>query len=186
MTAKKSARINYRSPSASLKEAGFAGATVDFEYQLIACFGELHLAYGLVGGSVAQATPSYFYQGRYWAPAAPVPQVGTVDLRALVTDPAGRTVGQLHDPIAGTALGFGCFTGQTRKLANISDYLGPTPSQDQVVAFMNSLKVRLYTDGLLKGADAERELRAQLANTPAEIRKREKAAGDFIDSLGKP
>ena len=181
---RKTKSVFFNSPPTLPGEKGFSGAvTFDIEYQLIACMGELHVAYSLVENSVRQRTPNYFYEGRYWQVKSPMPQIISLPLKGFVTDPPMKEIGRFGDDAAGKALGFGCFSGQSKKVADLKDYFEPNPPKEKVAAFLDRLLVSFTTPQILKSAAAENEIKPFLAPPPEVVAQRRSAAQDAVRAL---
>jgi hypothetical protein len=176
---RKKKSVFFRAPHADMDERGYQGTTFDVEYQLIACMGELHLAYSVVPNSVHSKRRVYFLEGSWHDTSTPAPtNVESVHLKGTVYIPpfTNEPIGTFSDPAAGEALGFGCFTGQTKKVAKLKDHVGPNPNPEQVKTFINKLEVSFRTTDVLTSLAAEQEIReGKAAKTSATKEGREQA-----------
>lgn len=192
--------IYFRNASVSKTKVGYRGANMGYEYQFLDCFGELHLAHGLVKDSVKASqyqTAGFPYifdlEGGITRPVtAPPPQVEGVSLRFEVSlkrgypTPAGLSTTAAGFPLLlrssdlnfGRALGFGCYTGQTAKVGLFTTLIGPKPTKEQKLALIENLIVDASILESLSSPDAEREARAQLTPDPAAAAEARKAAAE--------
>jgi hypothetical protein len=179
----KRAKVNFRPPRQG--ESGYAGATFNVDYVLIPCFGELHLAYSVVPNSVRGGT-GYWLGDRVYDVEPPPAAVTSVKLTGTVTIGPVQ-IGRFGDGFAAQSLGFGCFSGQTKKVALLKDHLPPNASKEQVQAFIDKLTVYFRADSGLRSAAAESQIRAaQAAAAPPpsseSVEQRKASARSFVQS----
>lgn len=153
---RRTATVSYNSPDPKKGENGYLRATFKVEYQLIACFGELHIAYSLVDRSVALAAGGYRIGNEVYTKVAdPDPALNSVDLEGAVLEPTKHLVGRFRDRNAGKALGFGCFPGQTQKIAILNDILGADAKPERIAAYLEGLYATFTTRDFRKSAEVE-------------------------------
>ncbi|MFZ3007488.1 MAG: hypothetical protein WA047_15080, partial [Phenylobacterium sp.] len=117
---------------------GYTGGSVALQYAFLNCFGELHIAYGLVAGS-AQASGVYLMGGKTYEARGGTPQPSSIKLSATAKRLGSEVIGPVADNAAGPALGLGCYTGQLIQLGVLTQWLGPKPTPQQVTNFLNTL-----------------------------------------------
>ena len=130
--------LRFAEPGRNLN--GYHTASVNIKYQFIACMGEVHLAYGIDPGSVEVHRAYAFNGDRVDSSAAPVPMISSTGMIVSVFqkgDGGERKIGTVMDPNAGRALGYGCFTGQTRKVGMVRDFIQGQLSRRAVNAYLN-------------------------------------------------
>ncbi|HEX6861152.1 MAG TPA: hypothetical protein VF138_13250 [Caulobacteraceae bacterium] len=166
---------------------GYVNATVNVTYSFIACSGEVHIAYSLNEGSVS-AGSSYRLDGKTYSASGAPPRPSSIRFAGTVYR-GPSPVGSFADGLAGKALGMGCFSGQTQKIANLSDVLGPKPTAAQVTAYLNSLSLQVQFAEVLRNASIESSIRAEqrkaeaeAARQAAEQAKAEKAKVDAVQA----
>lgn len=182
--------VFFRSPHDD--ERGYSGVTFDIEYQFLTCMGELHIAYSLDPESVrighlpnmaASSTAHYSYKGHFYRVAPPSPHVENVPLKGIVYFD-GDEIGRFGDDFAGPAVGFGCFSGQTKKIADMKDvgrHLSERPTKEELAKFFDGLTVNFETRELLTSSAAEEEIRNGVAKAAAEQdRVNSTDAGDAV------
>jgi hypothetical protein len=159
--------------SAHSNERGYRGVTFDVEYEFIACSGELHIAYSIVENSVRKAPgniggygPVLYSLAGHTYPVSPPPKtILNLPLKGRVFPLFNHvvTIGTFADDNAGKALGMGCFSGQTQKIADIKDLRdenGQQPSKEYLPKLLNLLDASFETTQVLTSAEAEDEIRA--------------------------
>jgi len=181
---RKTAIVNFQAPQRG--ESGYAGVTFKVEYMLIGCFGELHLAYSVVPNSVRSSNGSYWLDDRVYQVQPPSTTINAVTLNGTVTLGPVQ-IGRFGDNFAAQALGFGCFSGQTKKIAMLKDHLPPNPSKAQTQAFIDKLTVYLHAGTVLRSTAAESQIRrAQAAAAPPPppelVEQRKASARGFVQS----
>lgn len=180
---RRSKTIFFRDPKPSLGQKGYTNNTFDVEYEFIACSGELHLAYSVVENSVRSKTNTYLLDGSYHKVSAPAAQVENVPLKGEVwvgLYSKYDVIGTYADDHAGKALGFGCFSGQTKKIANLKDLktgFGKTPTKEELPKLFESLKVSFVTTDIATSSAAEEEIRSGIAAKVANDYERSGQAG---------
>lgn len=175
--------IFFQDPNTSLAEKGFAGVVFDVEYQFIACSGELHIAYSLVEDSVGigrltgggdrvavnggRGRANYWLDGKVYKVDALPEKVMNLPLKGSVwSGHQDQPLGRFADDHAGKALGFGCFSGQTKKIANLDELkndAGKVPTKDELPKIFEKLRVNFATSEILTSSAAEEEIRNGLA-----------------------
>jgi len=175
---RKKKRVFFRSPHDDGR--GYTGVDFDVEYQFLVCSGELHIAYSLVQDSVrvgdwppgSGATAHYTYKGHFYQVESVPTHVENVPLKGKVWfDHDQDPLGTFGDDFAGPALGFGCFSGQTKKIADMKDLagrLGDHPDQEAIAKLLDQLNVSFETNEILTSETAEEEIRAGIAKKAAE------------------
>ena len=158
-------------------ERGYRGVTFDVEYQFIVCGGELHIAYSVVEDSVRRAhnnvgSDLYSLGGHLYKVSPPPPTILNLPLKGRVfySFLHASTIGTFADDHAGRALGFGCFSGQSQKIADVKDLRdenGGTPSKEYLPKVLDLLDVSFETTQVLTSAEAEDEIRAGLSKQAA-------------------
>ncbi len=145
---------------------GYSRASVGLNYKFIRCDNGIHLAYSLDNKSV-RVSDTYSYNGKEVMAAQPAPAPPTIALSGRVTEGGTTTtIATVSDGLAAPALGYGCFSGQTKRVGPV-----PAGTPDQVDAYLSSL---IFTPSnipqLLRNstvesaqASAERAERQQLA-----------------------
>ncbi len=155
---------------------GYSRASIGLNYKFIRCDNEIHLAYSLDNNSV-RVSDTYSYNGKEVMAAAPAPTPPTIALSGRVTEGGSTTtIATVSDGLAAPALGYGCFSGQTKRVGPV-----PAGSSTEVDAYLDSLiftpsdMPQLLRNGAVENtqATAERAERQQLA---AEKEKAEQAA----------
>ena len=159
----RNATVPFAEPVRGKNYSGYVNATFNVEWMPIECSGELHIAYSLIDDSVRQKRPVYMVKGERFTIAKPAsPTVTSVPIRAVVR--RGVTViGEFADDAAGKALGFGCFSGQTKKVAKIADlriFGTDKPPKEEVAKYLESLDVDFTTPMVLTSTFAEAEIKA--------------------------
>lgn len=172
-SATRRAIVNFASPAQG--ERGYSGLAFDVEYQFLVCQGELHIAYSLAEDSVRRhpgwtLPASYLLDGKHHLPTASPTKILSVPLTGTVSTIGAKLIGQFGDDFASKALGFGCFTGQTKKLGNMKDYLPENASEQQTKDFLNSLEAFMKTTEVYESAAAEDEIRIFLREHPKQDR----------------
>jgi hypothetical protein len=165
--------VNLASPAKG--QRGFSGLAFDVEYQFLLCQGELHIAYSLVEDSVRRRPdstmpPAYVLEGVYHTPTIIPTKLISVPLTGTVATIHAKAIGEFGDNFASKALGFGCFTGQSKKLGNMKDYLPENAGELQIKDFLNSLEAFIKTTEVYESADAEEEIRSFLRKHPKQDR----------------
>lgn len=155
-TALKTLTITYE-PGQSL-DPGYAHATIALNYRFIACMGEVHVAYSLDRDSL-ETDESYVLKDGARVPASePAEAPSAIGFTAKVEGvrrseyfrdvilPRGTTV---RDRNAGPALGFGCFSGQTQKIGNVSEVIAGKHDSKELDAILNDA-LHLFEGRLLE------------------------------------
>ncbi len=117
---------------------GYENAQVAVEYQTLNCMGEITIAARRVKGSV-KASDWYWYEGARVAARAAAPTSPLVPFSGRLMS-GGSVVGRFSMNV-GDALGMGCFTGDTRAVAKLSDWVAASSSPVQINAFIIGLRV---------------------------------------------
>ncbi len=165
------------------KRGGYTDASIGVDYQFIVCADEIVMAYAIDPKSV-EVGPNYARSDFETVSTAGVniPQPSAITLRGtisfdLASDPsneAGRRFRsqKFYDEFAGDALGFGCFTGQTRSIGKVADLIGPKPAKGEVEAFLEGLEfINLVAgDGPLANAALDSSVSASDADRIARER----------------
>ncbi len=138
---------------------GYTGGSAAIQYAFLNCFGELHIAYGLVAGS-AQASGVYLMGGKTYEARGGTPQLSSINLSATAKRLGSEVIGPVTDNAAGPALGLGCYTGQLRQLGVLSQWLGPKPTPQQVTNFLNTLTLDVAPGGPVRDFALEARLRS--------------------------
>lgn len=155
---------------------GYSRASVGLNYKFIRCDNEIHLAYSLDNKSV-RVSDTYSYNGKEIMAAQPAPTPPTIALSGSVTD--GRsttTIAQISDGLAAPALGYGCFSGQTKRVGPV-----PAGSPAQVDAYVSNLTFspsdmpQVLRNGAIENTQATAE-RAEQQRLAAEKEKAEQTA----------
>lgn len=147
---------------------GYESGSVGVTYAFIACMGEMHIAYSLNEGS-AVAAPGYRLGGKTYPATGAPPQPSSIRFAGTVYR-GPQPVGSFADGLTGKALGMGCFTGQTQKIANLSDVVGPKATPDQVTNYFNSLRITVEPANTLRSAAMESSIRGELRRKEAEAK----------------
>lgn len=181
-SARKRETIFFRDPKPSLGEKGYSGNTFDIEYQFIPCMGELHLAYSVVENSVRSKSPTYLLDGAYHKVGEPDSTVLSLPISGEVwMEPYhDRIIGNFADDAAAKALGFGCFSGQTKKIANIGDLtndVGNPATKDELPKILERLRVNFVTTTVATSVGAENEIKARIDQNAADEHERSGQAG---------
>lgn len=170
---------------------GYAFAAIDLNYRFIACMGEVHVAYSLdpdtikVGDTYVTtegsaiptegAEPPKPESVRFSAVVKPVlssKHLQHIDLR--------ERYALIGDHFAGPALGYGCFSGQTKKVGMVADIVRGKHEPDMLDAILNeSLTLdegriggtRILRNASLERSKAQREREAAQAAREAEWQK---------------
>lgn len=139
---------------------GYTGGSVAIQYAFLNCFGELHIAYGLVAGS-AQASGVYLMGGKTYEARGGAPQPSSIKLSATAKRLGSEVIGPVADNAAGPALGLGCYTGQLIQLGVLTRWLGPKPTPQQVTNFLNTLTLDVGPGGPVRDFALEARLRSE-------------------------
>ncbi len=155
---------------------GYSRASVGLNYKFIRCDNEIHLAYSLDNKSV-RVSDTYSYNGKEVMAAVPVPTPPTIALSGRVTEGGSTTaIAQVSDGLAAPALGYGCFSGQTKKVGPV-----PAGSPTDVDAYLSGLiftpsnMPQLLRNGVVENVQATAE-RVEQQRLAAEKSKAEQAA----------
>lgn len=151
------ARVPFGPPVAG---DGYTGGSVAIQYAFLNCFGELHIAYGLVAGS-AQASGVYLMGGKTYEARGGAPQLSSIKLSATAKRLGSEVIGPVTDNAAGPALGLGCYTGQLIQLGVLTQWLGPKPTPQQVTNFLNTLTLDVAPAGPVRDFALEARLRSE-------------------------
>lgn len=190
---RRTASVPFDDPNTSLGEKGFAGVVFDVDYQFIACSGELHIAYSLVEDSVGigrlagggdrvtvnggRGRANYWLDGKVYKVEALPEKIINLPLKGAVwMGHQDQPLGRFADDHAGKALGFGCFSGQTKKIANLKDLNnGESPTKDELPKILEKLRVNFATNEILTSSAAEEEIRTGLAlkGDPSKVKQAE-------------
>lgn len=153
--------VSFRQPKYSLGQKGYTNVTFNLEYQFITCQGELHLAYSVVEDSVRAEEPTYALEGRLYNVGPPAPTITSVPLKGSVHH-FYRLIGEFADDHAAKALGFGCFSGQSKKIATIKEIQGlfgdKVGSDAKLKDWIDELKINVETPTILTSTYAEGEI----------------------------
>lgn len=139
---------------------GYTGGSVALQYAFLNCFGELHIAYGLVAGS-AQSSGVYLMGGKTYEARGGAPQLSSIKLSATAKRLGAEVIGPVADNAAGPALGLGCYTGQLIQLGVMTQWLGPKPTPQQVTNFLNTLTLDAAPAGPVRDFTLEARLRSE-------------------------
>ncbi|MDO8801400.1 hypothetical protein [Phenylobacterium sp.] len=139
---------------------GYTGGSVALQYAFLNCFGELHIAYGLVAGS-AQASDVYLMGGKTYEARGGTPQPSSIKLSGTAKRLGSEVIGPVADNAAGPALGLGCYTGQLIQLGVLTHWLGPKPTPQQVTNFLNTLTLDVAPGGPVRDFALEARLRSE-------------------------
>lgn len=195
--ARRKATVSFREPQTVAGENGFGGVTFNVEYQFLACSGELHIAYSLVENSVGigrlvggddrlltsdrSGRANYWHEGQVYKVQALPETILNLPLRGSVwVRFQDRPLGTFADDHAGKALGFGCFSGQTKKVADLKDLktdLVKEPTKEELAKLFDQLRVDFKTVQMLTSSAAEEEIRSGLAQKAAGDNERSGQAG---------
>lgn len=145
---------------------GYESGTVGVTYAFIACQGEMHIAYSLNEGT-ATVAGRYRLGGQTYPAAGAPPQPSSIRFAGTVYR-GPQSVGSFADGLTGKALGMGCFTGQTQKIANIADVVGPKATPAQITGYFNSLRITVEPANTLRSAAVESSIRGELRRREAE------------------
>lgn len=171
-------RVLFKTPRASFpNEKGFTLAEAEVEYAFIPCAGELHIAYSVVPGSVRLRSNLYQFRGKRHDVDVKPPQLSAVSIHFKVSSGVTDYI-EFDDAYAAEALGFGCFSGQTRKVGLLSKIIGPKATQQQIDEWANQVTVDARANEALTSADAESQIAADIRQARAEASKKEAAADD--------
>lgn len=149
-------RVPFGAPSGG---DGYRSGSVAVQYAFLNCYGELHLAYGLVNGT-AQSDGVYMMGGKTYEAKGGPPQPSSIELNATARRAGAEVIGSMVDKAAGPALGMGCFSGQLSQMGTIAPWLGPKPTPQQVTNFLNTLTLDVQPSGAVRDAGLEARLRA--------------------------
>lgn len=177
--------VHFKNPVDSPQSPGYIGGTFTYAYQFLDCFGELHLAHGLVPNSIRVSKPYYFVLdfARGHIVSVPPPMIEMTPIVVTVGLPGVGHLLVAPDKSFGKAMGFGCFTGQTLKVGLFTDLIGAKPTRQQKLNLMERLSVIVESKESLYSEDGERAARSQEPPSPEAIRQRRQAAEDVIKSL---
>lgn len=162
----KTLTVNYE-PGQSL-DPGYAYATISLNYRFIACMGEVHVAYSLDRDSL-ETDDTYVLEDGARVPASGPPEVpSAIGFTAKVEGvrrseyfrdvilPRGTTV---RDGNVGPALGYGCFSGQTQKIGNVSEVIAGKHDAKELDSILNDalhlFEARLIEPRTLRNASIE-------------------------------
>jgi hypothetical protein len=155
-----------------------AQTTVAFRY--IVCDGEIHIAYSLNPGAVT-AGQSYRLAGKAYPAAGAPPQPSTIRFAGTVYS-GGKVIGSFGDGLAAQALGMGCFSGQTRKIAKVSDHFAKPPTEAEIASLFNTFRLVVEPAEVLRNGTIESSIRGEQRRQEAAAaetkRKTEQAAAD--------
>lgn len=158
----------------AVSEDGYASASAGMAYSFIVCQSEIHIAYSLNPGSASLGS-SYMFGGKAYPASGSPPQLNSVHFAGTVYR-GPSPIGSFSDGFAGKALGMGCFSGQTQKIANVADVVGTGASAAQIGAYLNGLSVQVQPGEVLRSASQESAIRSQLRRAEADARKAEQDA----------
>ena len=139
---KKQVTVQFESASSHGLEYGYERASVDLAYTMIACAGEVQVAYSLDNDSIQVSEAYYDTHERFWLPDMAAPELSSIGFEATVykvTYGAREKVADVSDQFAGEALGFGCASGQTKRVGSVSELIGPNASRDAIRAYLDDL-----------------------------------------------
>lgn len=174
---RESVTVSYAQPQGA--DSGYLSASVAVRVRLINCMGEIHLAYSVEPGIAVSS--SYRFDGATVPATAAAASPTVIHFNGKVMD-GPQLVGRFSDIYAAKALGMGCFTGQSQKLALLKDMLGPNPKPDQVQAYFNRLSVQpnplpnAWRNGALEGELRAKARKAEGEKTAEAQRAAEEAA----------
>lgn len=159
---------------------GYRSGSVAVQYAFLNCYGELHLAYGLVNGT-AQSDGVYMMGGKTYEAKGGPPQPSSIQLKATARRAGAEVIGSMVDNAAGPALGLGCFSGQLSQMGTIAPWLGPKPTSQQVINFLNTLTLDVQPSGAVRDPGLEARLRAddrQRQESQAALERRNREAAE--------
>lgn len=139
---------------------GYTGGSVALQYAFLNCFGELHIAYGMVSGS-AQSSGVYLMGGKTYEARGGAPQPSSIRLSGTAKRQGSEIIGPVADNAAGPALGLGCYTGQLIQLGVMTQWLGPKPTPQQITNFLNTLTLDVGPAGPVRDVALEARLRSE-------------------------
>lgn len=158
---------------------GYFSASARVVYKLIVCQGEVHIAYGL-HSTTPEVSEGYNFGNRAGTVTSPPPKLSTIRLSGFVSH-AGGTLGHVEDEATGPALGFGCYSGQTKKLAMLRDLPGyqATMSPKEISALLSRyvispvpLEQTLKNSGIRSPAEPSRAVGRKSLSVAGEARGR--------------
>jgi hypothetical protein len=163
-----------RVPFASSGGDGYASGSVGLQYAFLGCYGELHLALRLAPNSV-QTNGVYRMGGKtYVADAAPT-QLSVIKVRGRAARAGSEIIGDFTNGAVGPEGGLGCFSGDLTQLGVLTRWLGPKPTPEQVVNFLNSLTLQVEPIEAPRNAGVEAKLRSEERQKQAAIEAQQKA-----------
>lgn len=139
--------ITFAYPSGTAKNPGYDSAAVDVKYRLLACAGEVHVAYGLDPSSIRASDRYHTRNGLVPVGDTPATEPISIEMAAVVVfNPFSKNIapvrfkeqyGRVADKLAAPALGYGCFTGQTQKIGLVADFVPGKHTPEQLDAILN-------------------------------------------------
>jgi hypothetical protein len=176
--------VAVRYAEAMQHQTGYAAAYINLKYGFIACMGEIHVAYSLDPNSVDAHNTYYANRSSVDASGTPVPKPPSIGFRAEVIEQGEHKIGassiaDVSDNFAGPALGYGCFTGQSKKVGDVAKLVGAKATPQQIQNYLDRLYLdraavhpfEPLTNAALEGDGAERA-RRQAALSEAERQER--------------
>lgn len=167
-------------PFAAPISDGYAQGSVQLQYAYLACFGELHLALRLAPNS-ARSNGVYRLGGKTYV-AEGAPQVSVVTIRGRAARAGSEVIADFTKGAIGPDTGLGCFSGDLQKLGVLTTWLGPKPTQAQIVNFLNSLTLSVEPLQAVRDSGLESRLRAEDQRRQAAVEAQQKAAREAAEA----
>ncbi|HEY8572992.1 hypothetical protein [Phenylobacterium sp.] len=164
-----------RVPFSASTGDGYAGGSVGVQYAFLGCYGELHLALRLAPNSV-QTNGVYRMGGKTYAADGAPTQLSVVKVRGRAARAGSEIIGDFTNGAVGPEGGLGCFSGDLTQLGVLTRWLGPKPTQEQIVNFLNSLTLQVEPIEGPRNAGLEAKLRSEERQKQAAVEAQEKAA----------
>lgn len=178
--AQSSAHRSIAVPFAAPVGDGYAGGSVTVQYAFLACFGELHLALRLAPGS-ARSNGVYRMGGKTYT-ADGAPQISVAKIRGHAARAGSELISSFTNGAVGPEGGLGCFSGDLTQLGVLTRWLGPKPSQEQIVNFLNSLTLTVEPIAAVRDTALEARLQAQDRQRQAVVEAQQKAQRDAAEA----
>lgn len=154
---------------------GYTGGSIKVRYAFLRCDDAIFIAYGLVDGS-AQASSTYLMNGKVVEARGAPPQPSTIRFSGTAQRAGAETIKSFTDGATGSALGFGCFSGQLQELGKTVAWLGPKPTSAQIINFLNSLTLKVNPAAPLRNASLEAQLNAEQRQAQAKAAEDQRVA----------
>jgi hypothetical protein len=173
--AQSSAPRTVRVPFAASSGDGYASGSVGVQYAFLGCYGELHLALRLAPNSV-QINGVYRMGGKAYVADGAASQLSVIKVRGRAARAGTELIGDFVNGAVGPEGGLGCFSGDLTQLGVLTRWLGPKPTQAQIVNFLNSLTLEVEPIDAPRNSGLEARLRSEERQKQALVEAQQKAA----------